>query len=63
MTLHVLIDQRTASEIHARDGDDGFDRWWEALGVLVRLTWPNDPCHAGKRQAQPAVDSKPKDGA
>lgn len=51
MTLHVLIDQRVANEVMAREGPDGFDRWWDALGVLVRLTWPDDPRHAGKREA------------
>lgn len=50
MTLNVVIDQRTANEVMRSSGIDGFDRWWEALGVLVRLSWPNDPYPAGKRR-------------
>lgn len=51
MDMRVVIDQGTADAVYARDGAEGFDRWWDALGALVRLTWPNDPRHAGKRQA------------
>lgn len=61
MTLRVFIDQRVANEVLRREGPDGFDRWWEALGVLVRLTWPNDPRHAGKRQDR-AAEPERQDG-
>ncbi len=37
MACQIHIDQRDIDAVYHRGGEDVFDLWWTALGVVVRL--------------------------